>query len=300
MDAIDRIRAFNRDYTARMGLLSRNYLGSGLSLTEVRVLYELARGAPVTARLLARALDIDEGYLSRVLAGFARKGWITRRVSRSDARRRELRLTAAGRAVCAPLDRKSRADIAQRLASLPPVAVDRAAAALGTAAQALAGDLPGIELRDLGIGDAGWLIQQHAELYAREAGFDATFEPLVAEILAGYLRHRDPACERAWVAARGDDRLGSIFCVRQDAETAKLRLFLVVPGARGQGLGKRLLRACIAYARDVGYRRMRLWTHESHRAACALYAVHGFTVTESRPVQAFGTDLVEQTWERAL
>lgn len=153
-----------------------------------------------------------------------------------------------------------------------------------------------IILRDLAIGDAGWLIQQHGELYAADEGFDATFEALVAEILADYIRHRDPTCERAWIAVRGGQRLGSIFCVRQDGETAKLRLFLLVPESRGLGLGKRLLAACIAYARDTGYRRLQLWTHESHTAACALYAAYGFTLTGSKPVRSFGIDLVEQTW----
>ena len=153
-----------------------------------------------------------------------------------------------------------------------------------------------IELKDIGIGDAGWLIQQHAELYAAEEGFDHTFEPLVAEILADYLRNRDPACERAWIAWRGDQRLGSIFCVRHDETTAKLRLFLLTPQARGLGLGKRLLQVCLQFARDRGYQSMQLWTHESHEAACALYRKAGFSVTDSRPVRSFGVDLVEQTW----
>lgn len=154
-----------------------------------------------------------------------------------------------------------------------------------------------IELRNLAIGDAGWLIQQHGMLYAAEEGFDETFEALVAEILAGYIRDHDPTCERAWIAWRGGERLGSIFCVRQDAETAKLRLFLIVPGARGLGLGHRLLQTCMDWARARGYRRMALWTHESHRAACALYAGHGWCCTRSEPVHNFGVDLVEQAWE---
>ena len=153
-----------------------------------------------------------------------------------------------------------------------------------------------ILLRDLRIGDAGWLIQQHAELYAAEEGFDHSFEAVVAEILADYIRNRDASCERAWIATRASQRLGSIFCVRLDSETAKLRLFLLVPQARGLGLGKLLLQACIAYAREKKYRRIRLWTHESHTAACALYKAHGFALIDSQPVRSFGVDLVEQTW----
>jgi GNAT superfamily N-acetyltransferase len=157
-----------------------------------------------------------------------------------------------------------------------------------------------VTLRPMQIGDAGWLIQQHAELYAHEAGFDATFEALVAEILADFIRNRDPENERAWIAVRGTERLGSIFCVRQDAQTAKLRLFLLVPAARGLGLGRRLIEACIGYARGRGYRSMVLWTHESHAAACALYRAYGFEMTDSRPVRSFGQDLIEQNWRLTL
>ncbi len=155
-------------------------------------------------------------------------------------------------------------------------------------------------LRDLRIGDAGWLIEQHGVLYARDEGFDESFEALVAEILADYIRNHDSECERAWIAEQDGERLGSIFCVRQDSETAKLRLFLLLPQARGKGVGQRLLSACMDYAREKGYRRMVLWTHESHRAACALYARNGWTLTRSEPVHSFGVDLVEQSWEIAL
>ena len=158
-----------------------------------------------------------------------------------------------------------------------------------------------IDLRDLAIGDAGWLIQQHAELYAREEGFDASFEPLVAEILAAYIRTRDSACERAWIAWEGQRRLGSIFCVKgPEPGQAKLRLFLLIPAARGKGLGERLLDCCVRYARDKGYRELVLWTHASHHAACALYRKAGFTCIESHRVTSFGQQLEEQTWKLDL
>ncbi|MBN2905701.1 MAG: GNAT family N-acetyltransferase [Rhodobacteraceae bacterium] len=158
-----------------------------------------------------------------------------------------------------------------------------------------------IAFRDLGIGDAGWVIQRHAELYATEEGFDASFEPVVAGILAAYLAARDPLCERAWIAHRGGQRLGSIFCVKGDApRVAKLRLFLIEPEARGQGLGARMLGLCLDHARACGFARMTLWTHESHRAACALYARAGFEVVRAQPVRNFGCDLVEQVWQIAL
>jgi GNAT superfamily N-acetyltransferase len=158
-----------------------------------------------------------------------------------------------------------------------------------------------VTLRDLEIGDAGWLVERHAVLYARDDGFDETFEALVAEILAAYIRTRDPARERAFIAVADGQRVGSVFCVRSDeAGVAKLRLFLIEPEWRGRGLGQRLLAACLGFAREAGYDRLRLWTHESHRAACALYARSGFRLLDSRPVRSFGQDLVEQTWETQL
>ena len=158
-----------------------------------------------------------------------------------------------------------------------------------------------IRLRSLETGDIGWLVQRHAELYAAHDGFDATFELLVAEILVAFAREHDGARERGWIAVGNGRRLGSIFCVRtEEPGTAKLRLFFVEPKARGLGLGQHLLDTCVRFAEERGYKRMRLWTHESHRAACSLYAKNGFACVDSRPVRSFGQDLVEQTWEREL
>lgn len=154
-----------------------------------------------------------------------------------------------------------------------------------------------VDLRHLEPGDAGWLVMQHGLLYARDEGFDASFEALVAEVLADFIRNHDPTCERAFLAHRGEARLGSIFCVREDKDTAKLRLFLLLPEARGQALGRYLLGACMGYAREVSYRRMTLWTHRSHRAACALYQSAGWRVTATKPVTSFGVALEEMRWE---
>ena len=155
-----------------------------------------------------------------------------------------------------------------------------------------------VTFRDLAIGDAGWLIQRHGELYAEEEGFDASFEVLVAEILVDFIRTRDANVERAWIACEGDRRLGSIFCVKSGTlGVAKLRLFLIEPSARGLGLGQQLLDLCLDHAKSTGHHALRLWTHESHAAACALYTKNGFTCTASAPVTSFGVDLVEQTWE---
>ncbi|MEL7212705.1 MAG: GNAT family N-acetyltransferase [Pseudomonadota bacterium] len=157
-----------------------------------------------------------------------------------------------------------------------------------------------VELRLFTPEDAEWLTRQHGLLYARDEGFDDTFEPLVAGILAGFVAKHDPDCERGWIAWDGTQRLGSIFCVRLDAQTAKLRLFLLMPEARGLGLGRRLLETCMGFAREVGYGRMQLWTHAEHEAACALYARYGFTRVSSVPVHSFGRDLTEEQWEISL
>lgn len=160
--------------------------------------------------------------------------------------------------------------------------------------------MPEIALRRFVPTDCQWLVARHQDLYARDEGFDETFGPLVAQILQQFCEDHDPACEQGWIAHLGAERLGSIFCVRHSEETAKLRLFLLTPEARGQGLGKRLLRHCMAFARSAGYRDMQLWTHESHQAACALYTAFGWQMTASKPVHSFGQDLIEQSWKVVL
>jgi DNA-binding MarR family transcriptional regulator len=300
MDRIDRIRAFNRFYTGRLGLLQRSYLASGLPLTEVRVLYELAEGELRTARALAQAFGIDEGYLSRILKRFAAKGWIERTPDPEDARQAILSLTPAGRAAQQPLAQRSRSDIGEMLAGLDAAGQEALCDAMEQAQGLLEGGAGEIALRDLEPGDAGWVISRHGALYAADEGYDIRFEALVAGIVAGFIRDRDPERERAWIAARGAARLGCIFCVQESQEVARLRLFLVEPAARGLGLGRRLLGDCMAYARSRGYRRMVLWTHESHRAACALYAAQGWRMVAAAPGRDFGQDVVDQTWETDL
>ncbi len=157
-----------------------------------------------------------------------------------------------------------------------------------------------ITLRPFRAGDAPWLVEQHDALYTRDEGFDDSFGPLVARILEDFIANNDPACEQGWIAEQEGQRLGSIFCVKQDDQTAKLRLFLLVPEARGKGLGKRLLTTCMGFARDVGYHEMVLWTHESHAAACGLYRAYGWELIDSKPVHSFGVDLVEQSWRIRL
>ncbi len=299
MDAVDYLRDFNRFYTRELGFLGRSYLGSGLGIGEARVLWELGHGAGGDgARDLARRLGLDEGYLSRTLAGFERRGWVRRVPDPTDARRRAAHLTDAGAAALAPLEALSRAEIAAHLERLPRDGQTMLAEGCALIRTAFAAPVdPGeVTFRDLLPGDAGWIIARHSALYAESDGFDASFEALVAEILAGYIRNRDPARERAWIASTGAARLGSIFCVREDDETAKLRLFFLERSCRGLGIGRRMLDLCIDFAWQSGYRRLVLWTHKSHEAACALYAARGFTLTSEHPVRSFGRDLVEQSW----
>jgi GNAT superfamily N-acetyltransferase len=296
MDAIDQIRDFNRFYTRALGLTGRSYLQSGRSLAEVRLIHEIGALAPVTARQLALALGLDEAQLSRMLARLQRGGVVDRQAK---GRQAFLRLTPAGQALLEGFSAQSRA----ALAALIP------AGRRGALAEALAGVrqmmTPGeVAIRTLQPGDAGWIIGQHGALYAREEGYDQSFEALVARIVADALDRGDTARECTWIAEVGGpaspQRLGTISCMAEDDQTARLRLFLLVPEARGLGLGQRLHDTCVAFARQAGYRRMVLWTHESHRAACALYARNGWQLVRSVPGKAYGQDVVDQDWEITL
>ena len=300
MDTIDRVREFNRFYTRQIGLVERNYLGGGLSLSELRVLYELGQPNPPTARPLAGELGLDEGYLSRILSKFTKKGWLDRTPDPADRRIFRLVLSDAGQAQADAYVGEARARISEMLADVDSIDRARMVDAMTSIQRLLSGEVCEVILRDIMPGDSGWLVQQHGELYQREEGFDHRFEALVAEILADFIRNHDPENERAFIAERDGQRLGSVFCVRKNAQTAKLRLFLLVPEARGLGLGRQLLEASMGYARERGYRRMVLWTHKSHNAACALYAKYGFKITSEEEVNEFGVDLVSQNWEIAL
>ena len=302
MDTLDRIRQFNRFYTARLGLLGQRYAGGDMALSQVRVLHDLALHGPLTSRRCADTLGLDEGYVSRIVSRLEKAGYLRRTVDAADKRVRSLTITAAGRRKVDALVIRSREDIAERLENCTGAAIDAAARALGRAALLLGpADPDAVTLRDLGIGDVGWLIKEHGESYARDEGFDASFEILVADILCAFVRDHDPTRERAFIAEIDGHRLGSVFCVKTDRPgVAKLRLFYLVAEARGLGLGRRLLEACMGFARDAGYTRMELWTHKSHRAACRLYDRYGFEVLDRKPVRAFGTDQIEMTYGRDL
>ena len=297
------VRSFNRFYTRRIGVLDEGLLESPHSLAEVRVLYELAHHPGVTARDLARDLGLDAGYLSRILRGFERSGYVRRETSEADGRQRPLSLTAEGKRAFAPLDRRSAKEVAAMLAPLPESAAQRLTGAMQAIERILGPDTspPGaFVLRSHRPGDMGWVVQAHGEIYFREYGWDERFEALVAHIAAEFVEKFDRARERCWIAERDGERVGSVFLVRKSATVAKLRLLIVDPRTRGAGLGARLVEECIRFARECGYRRITLWTQQNLIAARHIYQRAGFELVGSEKHAMFGVPLVGETWELAL
>jgi DNA-binding MarR family transcriptional regulator/GNAT superfamily N-acetyltransferase len=303
-DTLDRdvaaVRRFSRFYTRHLGVLEEGLLGSRYPLTEARVIYELGRSGATTASALGRALDLDPGYLSRIVKRFEQDGLITRRVSDTDARQSRIELTAAGASAFAELDQGSRRQIARWLEPIDGASRRRLTSAMATVENLL--DIkrrrgPRVELRPSRAGDMGWIVQRHGELYAAEYGWDERFEALVARVVADFIERHEPARERAWLAELDGERLGSVLLVRSaEAGEAKLRLLLVEPQARGLGLGKRLVGECVAFARAAGYRRVVLWTNSILVAARTIYQRHGFELIRSEPHESFGHALVGETW----
>ena len=299
---IGAIRRFNRFYTRQIGVLDEGLLATPFSLAESRVLYELAHRADLTASDLGRELGMDAGYLSRMLRGFETRGFVEKRRSVRDGRQSHLALTEAGHAAFAPLDERSSAEVAAMLAALGPSAQERLTRAMAEIEAILgaAEDTEPYRLRPHRPGDIGWVVERHGALYHREYGWNQDFEALVAEIGAHFIREFDPARERAWIAERRGERVGSVFLVRQSDEIAKLRLLLVEPSARGLGLGRRLTEECIRFARDRGYAKITLWTNDVLTAARAIYDRAGFRLVASEPHHSFGRDLVGENWELDL
>ena len=304
---IDAVRRFNRLYTRRIGVLQHGYLRSPFSLAEVRVLYELAHRQPATATELARELDLDAGYLSRILATFTRRGMLERARSERDGREQLLSLTRYGQDTFAPLESAAREQIGALVQSLPERQQERLVGAmrtigllLGDWAPASAAADQALVLRQPRPGDMGWVVERHGDIYAQEYGWDERFEALVASIVARFVDHFDAERERCWIAEREGERVGCIFLVKASQTLGKLRLFLVEPDVRGLGIGKRLVEECIRFARAAGYRRMRLWTQSNLLAARHIYARSGFRLIASEPHHSFGYDLISETWELRL
>ncbi|RLL66936.1 helix-turn-helix domain-containing GNAT family N-acetyltransferase [Streptomyces sp. Z26] len=320
---VTEIREFNRFYTNLIGALDYSrHLYTPYSLTEARVLYELAHSPGLDAADLRASLTVDAGQLSRLLLRFEQDGLVVRERSATDARRQYVTLTAAGREAAELLEERSRESVQALLDRVPDAERPRLAEALGTV-RALFGDpdqapaadparsrtrgagtdtpAPRVRLRAPGPGDLGWVVRRHGVLYAREYGWDARFEAMVARIAADFGADHDTAVERLWIAEVDGEPAGSVLCVRDSAPaTARLRLLLVEPSARGLGVGERLVSECVAFARAAGYRELVLWTNGNLHAARRLYRRAGFTLTSESPHRSYGADLVGQDWHLIL
>jgi DNA-binding MarR family transcriptional regulator/GNAT superfamily N-acetyltransferase len=306
-DRIATVRRFNRFYTRQIGVLRRNFLDSPYSLAEARVLYEIARGqGATTASDIGRALDLDAGYLSRLLRNFEKRGLIRRTASPRDARQSHLALTPRGRQAFAPLEQRSQRDTAAMLEKLKAADQARMIAAMNTI-ETLLDETPAAPSTDRAYrlrgpvpGDFGWIVKRHAELYAQEYGWTEPFEGVCAQIVADFANKNDPQRERCWIAEMAGEPIGCVFLVADSATVARIRLLLVDPKARGLKLGTHLVDECIGFARSAGYQKITLWTHSVLTAARHIYQKAGFTLTSSEQRVSFGKPVVSEHWDMDL
>ena len=296
------VREFNRYYTNVLGLLREGLLDTPYSLTEARIIFELARQDELEVAALRRWLDLDAGYLSRILARFEADGLLRKSRSPGDGRRQVISLTQAGRAAFGRLDALSSDQIRGLLAAVPAGQRSRLTTAMAGIREILDGRPAAgtVVLRPPVPGDLGWVVQRNGALYAAEYGWDETYEALVARLVADFAARADRAGEAAWIAEAGGERAGCVFCMRKSEQTAQLRLLLVEPSARGLGIGGRLVAECVAFARRAGYREVVLWTNDALHAARRIYQRAGFELAGSKPHHSFGHDLVGQDWRLAL
>lgn len=295
-DRVSLVRSFNRFWTREIGLLGRGLLNTPYSLTEARVVFELAQRRESQVKDIRERLQLDSGYLSRIIQRFRADGLVESAQSPGDGRRRVLRLTERGREVFAMLNSRSSAEVEETLSRLPESQQARLVGAMRTIEQVMAPGSRRLKLRRLRNGDLGWVIHRHGVLYSEEYGWDETFEALVARVCTEYAEKRDPDRENAWIAEVGGEPAGCIFCTKRDEETAQLRLLLVEPWARGFGVGSRLVHECVRFARRAGYRRMMLWTNDVLVSARRIYEAAGFELREEERHHSFGKELVGQNW----
>ena len=301
-DTVATVREFNRFYTNVIGLLRGKYLDTPYTLTEARLLFELAQRDVSEVADLRRVVDIDAGYMSRILARFEADGLIGRQRSQADARRQEIRLTGAGHKTVDCLDARSAEQTSAMLADVRDEDLRQLLDAMRIVTEVLTGTPRprGYLLRPPEPGDLGWVVQRNGAVYAAEYGLDQTFEALIARIVADYVDNRDPDREAAWIAEVDGMPAGCVFCVREDETTARLRLLLVEPWARGLGIGTRLVDEVLRFARQAGYTRITLWTNDVLADARRVYQRAGFTLDREDRHHSFGTDLVGQTWSKSL
>jgi DNA-binding MarR family transcriptional regulator/GNAT superfamily N-acetyltransferase len=300
---VDAIRRFNRFYTRQIGLVGKGYLDSPFTLSEVRVLYEVAHLDAPTASEIAKALGLDAGYLSRMLLSFRKRGILARKTSDNDARQSHLSLTKQGRAAFGALEAKSEAGVSKMIERLSPEEQRRLTGAMETV-ESLLGDRAEPKtpylLRTHQPGDMGWVVHRHGVLYAQEYGWDERFEALVAQIAAEFIQKFDAKRERCWIAEREGAIAGSVFLVKKSDRVAKLRLLLVEPSARGLGIGARLVDECVRFAGQAGYRKITLWTQSNLTAARHIYSKAGFHIVKRERNESFGQRLVSETWDLSL
>lgn len=300
---VEAVRRFNRFWTRQIGVLQAGLLDTPYSLTEARVLFELAQREWTDTPELREQLGLDAGYVSRVLAKLRDDRLVETRVAETDARRQQLRLTSKGRKEFRQLDRRSAAQVTDMLQQVSAEDRRRVVAAMETVHRLFAHEAPGTPgfvIRPTIPGDLGWVVHRHGVVYSDEYGWDETFEALVARIVADFAQHHDPGRENIWIAERDGEPVGSVFCCRHDDATARLRLLLVEPSARGLGIGHRLVDECIRFARRAGYRRMVLWTNDVLLSARRIYEAAGFELVKEEAHHSFGHDLVGQDWELDL
>jgi DNA-binding MarR family transcriptional regulator/GNAT superfamily N-acetyltransferase len=302
-ERIAAVRRFSRFYTRQLGLLQESLVHTRFSLTEARVLYELAHRKTMTASELAADLDLDHGYLSRILRRFGDNGLLKKVRAANDGRQSVISITAKGRKAFAPLNKNSHDQVAAMLERLQPADQQRvvgAMAAVEGLLDAVPKSVPAIVLRPHQAGDMGWVTSANAAIYAKEYGWDLTYEALVARITADFIDNFDAKRERCWIAELDGERVGSVFVVRKSDEIAKLRLLILDPKARGLGLGRRLVEECLRFAKSASYSSMTLWTQSILTAARAIYSQAGFRLVAEEPHHSFGVDLIGETWERDL
>lgn len=304
--SVEIMRGFNRFYTRKIGVLREGHLDSPFSLTELRVMYELAHRESPSAAELAQGLGLDPGYLSRMLSGFERRGLIEKKPSALDGRRSLLSLTELGRATFAPLDARARDEIERMLEPLTPAGRSRLLGAMQTiervlgAPNAVDSSREPFILRPHRPGDMGWVVHRHGVLYAREYGWDERFEALAARIAADFILHEKPEKERCWIAEKDGEIIGCVFLIQKTKTVARLRMLLVEPSARGLGVGSRLVQECERFARQAGYRKIVLWTNSVLKGARRIYERAGYRLTREEPHNDFGEGLIGETWELAL
>lgn len=302
-ERVEQVRRFNRFYTRQIGVLREGFLESPYSLAEVRVLSELFRSREVTSAWLCKELDLDPGYLSRMLKKFEADGLVSRKRSETDARQHLLSLTDRGLHTFKPLNHKQHEQVADMLAHLTEAAQKQLLSAMDVIEGLLVGPADkdrSFVIRQHRPGDMGWVVHRHGALYAAEYNWTDEFEALVAKIVAEFIENYDATCERCWIAERDGEILGSVFLVKKSKAVAQLRLFYVEPSARGQGVGKKLVSECLQFARLCGYRSIVLWTQNNLDAARHIYKQAGFVKKSEEAHHSFGKDLTAETWELSL